>query len=629
MEGVKMKSNKIATVALLLGLTVLCNKPVMAASTSVTLSATPNPSGNYVSLNWTNSDKSQPYSYMLYSKSAHESSFQSIPAKDHVKVLNIYPDAFDTSVCPNITFKSSLDGKTYTLKSSAAIKMWMEQANSTSSSGYGKGLISVTPVAISAFNSNPNAYLKNSDGSYKYDVAFIGAWDANMNQDMNNSAETAIDTYISKGCGVLFGHDTVMTTKPYFMKLATKYLNMVVADHTVIPSYGGSEILINKKGLLTNYPWNLGNPGNALQVPLSHTWGQFAMGDNWMVYSKHTTYPATSLLTSYQGKSGANNFYLTTWNNTAMIQTGHSNGQASADEQKVLANTLFYLAQITTDTSWNDHKGQDMDAPNKPSISGVSHNTARTQYTANFSAPDNGTGYQYYVTATGQKNGAKYTSPTVSASIKTGIEGYSVVVDHSSGTVPGGSITTTSGSYTFSRPSGSDFYVHVRAVDKAGNLSSTATYHVDEKVSVTHSAATYTINPNSGTPFTATDVTLKNNSTIPVKVFLQDLTLASNSPFAINNVSPTKYADWNKLTAAQTKAEIALGFRIKETSPGSGTWASISQTGILYPTGTDKTLLGTLNPNAAGTLVLLAKHGLAWDAGYTVKQNLQLSFEVQ
>ena len=70
-----------------------------SAASVLTLTATPNPSGNYVALNWTNSDKSQPYSYMLYSKSAHESTFQSIPAKDSAKVLNIYP-----IVAPTVSF---------------------------------------------------------------------------------------------------------------------------------------------------------------------------------------------------------------------------------------------------------------------------------------------------------------------------------------------------------------------------------------------------------------------------------------------------------------------------------------------------------------------------------------------
>ena len=49
-------------------------------------------------------DKSQPYSYMLYSKSAHESTFQSIPAKDRAKVLNIYP-----VVDPTVSFMAQSD----------------------------------------------------------------------------------------------------------------------------------------------------------------------------------------------------------------------------------------------------------------------------------------------------------------------------------------------------------------------------------------------------------------------------------------------------------------------------------------------------------------------------------------
>ncbi len=120
-----------------------------------------------------------------------------------------------------------------------------------------------------------------------------------------------------------------------------------------------------------------------------------------------------------------------------MIQTGHSNGEATPDEQRVTANTLFYLAQITTDTSWNDHKGQDLDAPDKPAISGVTHNSDRTQYTVNYSSQDNATGYQYYVEATGQNDGVKYDSPVISTSLKTGMKGYSIVVDNKPGYRPG------------------------------------------------------------------------------------------------------------------------------------------------------------------------------------------------
>ena len=64
---------------------------------------------------------------------------------------------------------------------------------------------------------------------------------------------------------------------------------------------------------------------------------------------------------------GANNKqYLTTWNNTAMIQTGHSMGQSTEDERKVLANTLFYLKQLTKKTEILDNSARDIANPNKP-----------------------------------------------------------------------------------------------------------------------------------------------------------------------------------------------------------------------------------------------------------------------
>ena len=64
---------------------------------------------------------------------------------------------------------------------------------------------------------------------------------------------------------------------------------------------------------------------------------------------------------------GANNkYYLTTWNNTAMIQTGHSMGQSTEDERKVLANTLFYLKQLTKKTEILDNSARDLENPNKP-----------------------------------------------------------------------------------------------------------------------------------------------------------------------------------------------------------------------------------------------------------------------
>lgn len=630
-----MRKIKVLGLAFLCGALALgITKPAKAVSEAVTLSATPIPAKNCISLQWNSSDTTQKYSYMLYSKSDNDKDFQSIPAKDHVKVLNVYPyvSTGDFAVTGSSTFTSTRDGKSYTLPNSASLKMWMEKANSENSQGYGQGLIDVDAKSITDFNSNPDVNLKNPDGTYKYDVIFFGAWDSNCVQDLSDVASDATSQFARVGGGVLIGHDTAISVSPNFESFVENFLNMyMITDRAGI--YGDTSISVKRKGLLTNYPWPIGEIGTPLTVPLSHTNQQLAMGDVWMNYNMNSMAASlgysTSEVTDVDGHVGTDNFYLTTWNNAAMIQTGHSNGQATPDEQKILANTLFYLAQITTDTSWNDHKGQDLAAPNKPVISSVMHNADRSRYTVNYSASeDNGTDYQYYVEATGQSDGKKFTSATVPAKITSGIAGYKVIADHSPDTVVSGTAETASTSCSFSRPDGPTFYVHVAAVDNAGNVSDTATYFVDERISVSHSSSvTYKIDPDSSTPFTSAEIPITNNSAIPVKVFVKGLSNASGGDLALNNVSPAKYSDWSRLTIAQTKSDAAFGIRIKEVSTGPGTWSSISQGGTVYTASVSKTLLGTLNAKGTGTLILTADSGLAWDRQYAVFQNLSLVFE--
>ena len=72
------------------------------------------------------------------------------------------------------------------------------------------------------------------------------------------------------------------------------------------------------------------------------------------------------------------NYYLTTWNNTAMIQTGHSNGQSTEDERKVLANTLFHLKQLIKKTEVLDNSARDIADPNKPANITTAVNTDNT-----------------------------------------------------------------------------------------------------------------------------------------------------------------------------------------------------------------------------------------------------------
>lgn len=198
-------------------------------------------------------------------------------------------------------------------------------------------------------------------------------------------------------------------------------------------------------------------------------------------------------------------------------------------------------------------------------------------------------------------------------------------MDNNPDTVPDGSITTTSGSYTFSRPSGSCFYIHIVAVDNAGNISSIANYPVDELVSVTHPISIgYSIDPNSSTPFTAPDIPIINNSTFPIRVSVAGLKATSG----IGDAAPMVYSDWNSLTAAQTGSGIALGMGISKTADSG--WTAVERTTPVY-TGdlASEVLLGTLGANgASGNLALTAKFGLAWVKVTNVSHELTLDFDI-
>ncbi|WP_459480454.1 Ig-like domain-containing protein [Clostridium saccharoperbutylacetonicum] len=413
---------------------------------NLSITATPVEGKNYVHLEWNNVGEG--YSYMVYSKGQDEAVYQSIPSKTNVKVLNVYPSKGNN------------------------LKGWMENANSENDKGYGKGLISVDEIDINVFNSNPEGNLKDDNGNWKYDVVYFGAWNSNNGMDLSSSAAESIKKYIETGRGVLFGHDTVTDGHTNFWGLR-EYLNM-----TYSPQYAGvwkeqigevTQVKLNKKGLLVNYPHVL---DEVLTIPLSHSNHHQTGGDIWIKFLT-----ATGLENPCKYEEPAN-FYLMTYNNCAMIQTGNNSGQATADEQKILANTLFYLGQLTSNTSCDDHKGQDLTAPDKVIISGASNDDKNLNIT--YSKPnDNGTKYDYYVKATNGDAANDITSNTVAAINTSGIAGYSYIVDNIENTEPSNKVNTTE--LSISAPlAGLDLfkpiYVHIRTIDNAGNASETTHY---------------------------------------------------------------------------------------------------------------------------------------------------------
>lgn len=413
---------------------------------AIELTATANQAENYIDLKWNAPSTSTFYNYTVLRKDQTSDEFQSVGSIDidaykqegkKIKVLNIYP----TNGVTKINYKG---GQIY---KSANLKPWMEDPQTGAPDGYGQGVLSVAAVSITDFNRNPSI-INN------YDVAYMGHWDSNANQGLTSNALWAVKTFINEGRGFLVGHDTtaadildngtqfslggspelrakfnIKTGRSIDVTSPTALVTSGKIDFNNKFNWGGSQIEIAKTGALMNYPWVIKNP---LTVPTTHTAAQIAYGDVWFTFKNGNWYSGrNNSPTASQLNGGALNFYLTTWNNTGIIQTGHSNGNATPDEQKILANALFYLAQKTTATNLTDKGGQDTTPPTQSQVNNVQIDSSK-KVKINFSqAEDQGTTYTYKVKAADINNAASVVeSQEATATIKVGLKGYIAVASN-------------------------------------------------------------------------------------------------------------------------------------------------------------------------------------------------------
>ena len=384
---------------------------------------------NYTDLHWNRPNELAGWRYRVFQRivggATTDGIFRPVSTQydRKVKVLNVYPV-------------------------NAMLKVWMDN--------YGKGLISVDSVKLGTFNRDPVTYLKNADGSYKYDVIMFGSWDYNgtpgRGGDISYNASLEVEKFIQSGRGVLFGHDTMVTTEGHsnFVRLA-KYVNVSVRSNSESKK---NQVQVVKSGYITKYPYYIER--RVLTVPTTHTTGQIAYGDIWVRFNGR----------AYDN----NNFYLTTWENCAMIQTGHSNGAATPDEQMVIANVLFYLGQVTQESDATIRTAEDLTPPDKPTVKLAQKYGQNGIYSIEINATDNGTTYEHYVEGLNDVTNRKVISNTVTTTITTGIAGYSWTIDNNQSTVPDNTIDNLPTEITRAQ---AGMYIHIKAIDNAGNVGAT------------------------------------------------------------------------------------------------------------------------------------------------------------
>lgn len=424
---------------------------------------------NYAALDWDKIDDLSQSGYQLFqSEDGKTWSNRSLNYGKSIKVLNIYPD----------------EPKSNTLKS------WMDGLNLKASDG--RDLIQVTSVSISNYNANANNYLKNSAGEYQYDALMFGSWDSNNMKDLNENGAKMTIAYLDTGRGILFGHDTVNNTRATFYKYFKDILGVGKRQANSIT--GSAEVQLVNNGYLMKYPFELEN-NVVLDIPYAHNieLQDTTMGSVWLEFINPSAPWPNPILIDGKWRGG---WYLKTNNNVGMIQTGHSNGQSTTDERKIIANTLYNLAQVSTENFASDQTVKDDKAPKVPAVS-IRCGKDSSHLSIKADAVDIGKEYQWYIEANTKSNSIKK-SDVVKEVITSNIAGYFYEVtnlptsnlaklvesykdsygridaskfDHYIAPSDDSIDYETRSTFTISENKNSGKYLHVLAVDRSNNIS--------------------------------------------------------------------------------------------------------------------------------------------------------------
>lgn len=393
-----------------------------------------------------------------------------------IKVLNVYPD----------------EPKSNTLKS------WMDGLDLKA--GDGSNLIQVTPVSLSDYNKNPKKYMKNSAGEFQYDVLMIGSWDGNNRMDIGKGAAQETKAFLDTGRGGLFGHDTVITIRPVLYSYFKDLLGVGNRKEKVGET-GSVKVKLINNGYLMKYPFEMQNDV-VLTIPYAHNYElqRKNAGTTWLEFISPSGKWPNPIYDDGVWRGG---WYLKTNDNVGMIQTGHSNGASTMDERKIIANTLYNLAQVSTDNFANDQTVKDDKAPNIPKVS-VRCGTDDGDLSVKLDAIDQGKEYQWYIEANTKTNGIKK-SDVVKETIISNIAGYfyeitdspiptlvkrvenykdsygridSSKFDHYIAPNDDSVDYETRGAFTITENRNSGKFLHVLAVDRSNNISEVSSQQI-------------------------------------------------------------------------------------------------------------------------------------------------------
>ncbi|EMH2710065.1 DUF5011 domain-containing protein [Clostridioides difficile] len=425
----------------------------LKAKQDIVLNALVDKDNNKIILDW-NDIKDIDY-YKIWQKKEGQNDFQTMSSNnfakgEKVKVLNIYPTASVKN-----TFKN-----------------WVNES--------GQGLIDIDVVSNAEFNNNPDYYLKNESGDYKYDVVACGFDNIRTSTSLPEKSVLAINEAKKNNVGVLLGHHYIGENIGNFPKYSEEYFMNKYSNTSEVCS---NEVEIDKSHEALNYPNQLGKVGDVLEIPNSHSnYSAFPFEEDVIIKfhnpKKHVyPYKCNTDYSGYNGvingKNVSQNAYLSIHENTAQIQTGHSGTSITTDEKNMLANTVFYLAQKINESYLEDVNGKDINSPTFPKYQ--LYDTGIKQG-IQFNSEDRGSTYEYYVEGVSKYGDVTNISNKKKVEIKSGFKGYSYEVSNNPNpSVSLGDVINSTDGFIPAKELASKLYVHIISLDKVGNKSEVVT----------------------------------------------------------------------------------------------------------------------------------------------------------
>ena len=250
------------------------------------------------------------------------------------------------------------------------------------------------------------------------------------------------------------------------------------------------------------------------QVPANNQWTSFSINTQ---VANHADYNvAIRGGTFYIGSSTKGKIYIDD------IKFGYA-----TKAELYRDNTKIYEGFLS---DYDDKAATDKVKPNK--VESVTLSLKDGNASFNIVRPnDNGTKYSYQVMSVNHQ-GQKTPSIKKDVTITSGVKGYSYVLDKNPNTVPGTTINETTDTIKVPINTNEKYYLHVRAIDGAGNASDVSHYEVQDNTAPELTLVSTNTNP------TNKDVVINANAT-DSGLGVKEIILPDSSVVAGNKASFT------------------------------------------------------------------------------------------